>query len=262
MNTRMPAVAGLFYSDDPGQLAAEVDSYLTDDKDTHLEQQPRALIVPHAGYAFSGAIAARAFALLAPWRAQITRVVVLGVAHRVYIRGLALPSASRFMTHLGDIPVDTEEVRRLSQDYGININDGVHAPEHSLEVQLPFLQRSLDHFRLVPIVAGDCDPAEIQPILQRYWHQADTLLVISTDLSHYLSDPEARTLDRQTADAVLQLIPEQIGESQACGRIPLKALLSVAREQGARICELAVGNSGDITGDRHRVVGYGAWVVS
>jgi len=261
MTTRMPAVAGFFYTDNPGSLATEVDSYLSGCTQTRLERSPRALIVPHAGYLFSGAIAASAYAPLAPWRRQITRVVLLGPAHRVYIQGLALPSVSGFRTPLGEVLLDTGNMRLISEKFGIEINDQAHAAEHSLEVQLPFLQRSLDHFRLVPIVAGDCDPAEIQAIIRHYWGEADTLLIISTDLSHFLSDADAREMDQRTADAVMDLAPEKIGELQACGRIPLKALLAVAREYGAQIRQLAMGNSGDVSGDRHQVVGYGAWVV-
>lgn len=258
--TRPAAVAGQFYTDDSADLAALVDDFLQCEERV-CQSQPAALIAPHAGYIYSGALAGKAFAELRPWHDHIDRVVLLGPAHHVLLRGMAVPRAGYFHTPLGDITLDTREIQALAELPDVVYDDEAHAHEHSLEVQLPFLQRALDTFHLVPIAIGRLNAQEVLPILQRYWGKARTVIVISTDLSHYLDYERAQSLDALTAEAIAAQEPERIGESQACGRVALQALLTLARQHHAHIHQLALANSGDTAGPKDRVVGYGAWVV-
>ena len=258
--TRPAAVAGQFYSDDASDLADVVDSFLQDHQPV-CQSQPAALIAPHAGYIYSGAVAGKAFAELEPWQNHIDRVVLIGPAHHVRLRGMAVPRAGYFHTPLGDVTLDTREIQALSELPDVTYNDEAHAHEHSLEVQLPFLQRVLDDFHLVPVAVGQLNAQEVLPVLQRYWGKARTVIVISTDLSHYLDHDSAETLDALTAEAVADQEPERIGEAQACGREALQALLTLTRQHHAHVHQLALVNSGDTAGPRDRVVGYGAWAV-
>lgn len=262
MHTIRPAaVAGQFYPAEADLLQHQLDDMLAQPP-LALDEPPRAIIVPHAGYPFSGEVAGAAYASLKPFHDQYDRVVLLGPAHRTYVRGLAVPRAGFFSTPLGDIPIDEVEVKALSGQPEVVFSDEAHAEEHSLEVQLPFLQRVLDKFRLIPVAVGDTDPETVQPIIRRYWDKARTLIVLSTDLSHYLDYDSAVRLDELTGEAIEHMEPERIGEAQACGRVPLRALLKLARQHHARVSTVAMANSGDTAGPRDRVVGYGAWLVS
>ncbi len=256
---RRPAVAGLFYPDDPAELAAAVQTLLATAPNREAPL-PKAVIAPHAGYVYSGPVAASAYAPLAQGRGLIRRVVLLGPSHRVPFRGLAAPSAAWFETPLGRIPVDREAIADLLDLPQVQVLDAAHAQEHSLEVHLPFLQTALGGFRLVPLVAGDATPQEVGEVLERLWDGPETLIVVSSDLSHYLDYETARRIDAVTARAIEALEPEAIGYEQACGRTPINGLLWVARRKGLQAHTVDLRNSGDTAGPRDQVVGYGAWL--
>lgn len=255
MDVRFPAVAGAFYAAAAPQLMREVDSLLRQAKPLPEPTPPKAIIVPHAGYVYSGPVAGTAYAGLRPWSGVYRRAVVLGPSHRMAIRGLALPSSSAFATPLGSVPIDRDGVERLVTLPQVTIDDGAHAFEHSLEVQLPFLQRVLDVFSLLPLTVGEATPEEVAEVLERVWGGPETLIVISSDLSHYLSYEEARRIDRRTVDEVLALAAP-LRHHEACGATPINGLLLAARRHGLTPHLLDLRNSGDTAGDRARVVGY------
>ncbi|HEB66658.1 MAG TPA: AmmeMemoRadiSam system protein B [Gammaproteobacteria bacterium] len=262
---RQPAVAGMFYPADPDELKQVVDGYLQEAlaRQENLTEVPKAIIAPHAGYVYSGPVAASAYARLIPARDQIRRVVLLGPSHRVPFRGLATTSATHFQTPLGVIPVDRETLERLERAFPQVVRlDEAHAMEHSLEVHLPFLQEVLDSFVLVPLVVGDATPQEVSEVLESLWGDPHTLFVISSDLSHYHDYETARRMDTATSRAIEHLQPEAIGYDQACGRIPVSGLLDLARRHGLHAHTIDLRNSGDTAGPRDQVVGYGAYVVS
>jgi len=260
MNTvRPPAVAGTFYPAAPPELAREIRTMLAGcERDASDQAVPKALIVPHAGYVYSGAVAATAYARIAPARATITRVVLLGPVHRVPVRGLALPGASALATPLGEVAIDTDAVERLAGLAQVTVNPAAHALEHSLEVHLPFLQSVLERFALIPLAVGDATPQEVAQVLDVVWGGAETLIVVSSDLSHFLGYGEARAADRATAEAILDLRSD-ITHEQACGGTPVNGLTYAARRRGLTPQLLDLRNSGDTAGDRRRVVGYGAF---
>jgi hypothetical protein len=258
MHTRPAAVAGSFYDADPTALRASVAQHLRA-AGAARGPAPKALIVPHAGYVYSGPVAAHAYAELVPLRGHVRRVVLLGPAHRVALRGLALPEAEAFETPLGVIPVDTRAFALLADLPQIVRSDVPHALEHSLEVQLPFLQAVLGEFTLVPLVVGEASAEEVAEVLERLWSGDETLLVISSDLSHYLDYETARRLDAETCRAIEQLRPDALERDSACGRVPVRGLLVAARRFGLAPRTLDLRSSGDTAGDRRSVVGYGAW---
>ena len=257
-NVRNPAVAGLFYPDDPRELHTLVANYLA--AVTADGVVPKAIIAPHAGYIYSGPIAAAAYARIVPARGRITRVVLLGPAHRVGFHGLALSGADYFQTPLGRITVDQEAVKKISRLSQVHIMEVAHAQEHSLEVHLPFLQEVLEEFSLVPLVVGDAEPAEVAEVLDLLWGGPETLIVISSDLSHFHDYKTAQKLDRATSEAIEQLRLEDIQYDHACGRNPVNGLLHVARKLGLKAKTVDLRNSGDTAGSHDRVVGYGAYV--
>jgi AmmeMemoRadiSam system protein B len=259
---RPPAVAGTFYPDDPDELAAVVDGYLAR---AMIEPRtagplPRAIIAPHAGYIYSGPVAASAYAHLAAARHQITRVILIGPAHYVPVRGLAVSSAAAFATPLGEVPVDLATVGRLRALPQILLFDGAHRREHCLEVQLPFLQRLLQRFAIVPLLAGDASYEEVREVIDLLWDGPETLILISSDLSHYHDCATARRLDAATAKAIEALEPEDVGEERACGRIPIGGLLKVARAKGLDVVTADLRNSADTSGVGGEVVGYGSFL--
>ncbi|WP_028995560.1 AmmeMemoRadiSam system protein B [Azonexus hydrophilus] len=257
MTIRAPAVAGMFYPADPGQLQATVDQLLAVAQTTPL-QQPKALIVPHAGYVYSGPTAALAYATLAPWRTTIRRVILLGPTHRVAVRGLALPDCEAFATPLGKVRLDTAARALIAQLPQVGVSAAAHAQEHSLEVHLPFLQRALDDFTLLPLAVGNATPEAVAEVLERLWGGAETLIVISSDLSHFLTYAAAQQVDRATCSHILNLATD-IRPEQACGAFPVNGLLLAAQRHGLRPSLLDLCNSGDTAGDRQRVVGYAAF---
>ncbi len=257
---RPPAVAGMFYPADPEQLRATVEAFL-EGHHTACHQPPKAVIVPHAGYVYSGPVAASAYACLRPARGRIRRVVLLGPAHRVAFSGLAVPGVDYFQTPLGLVPLDKEALEAVSALPQVRRLDEAHAFEHSLEVQLPFLQEVLgEDFGIVPLVVGDASPQEVAEVLEALWDGPETLIVVSSDLSHYYDYDTARKLDTITSRAIEALDPGAIHFEQACGRTPVAGLLLAARRHGLRAETVDLRNSGDTAGDKSRVVGYGAYV--
>lgn len=258
--SRPAAVAGMFYPAAAGALRAEIARWLTDASAGAGEPDqaaPKLLVVPHAGYAYSGPVAAHAYALLEPWRERIARVVLLGPAHRVAVRGLAAPTVATFETPLGMVALDRAAIDALADLPQVTSSDVAHAQEHSLEVQLPFLQQVLGRFAVVPLAVGQASASEVAEVLDRLWGGDETVVVISTDLSHYLPHAQARAADAATVDRILALDPS-IDHDQACGATPLNGALRVAQARGLTPRLLDLRNSGDTAGDRSRVVGYGA----
>ena len=258
LRTRSPAVAGMFYPGDPAALRHTVGDYLN--AAAIDEPAPKALIAPHAGYIYSGAIAASAYARLRAVRGQIRRVVLLGPAHRVPFHGTALSSARAFETPLGTVAVDQDSLAAIADLPQLQTLDEAHRLEHSLEVQLPFLQEALEDFTLVPLLVGEASPESVAEILERLWGGPETLIVVSSDLSHYHDYDTARQRDRDTSTAIEALQDTAIGYDDACGRNPINGLLYVARRRGLRARTVDLRNSGDTAGPRDQVVGYGAYV--
>ncbi|MFQ5784186.1 MAG: AmmeMemoRadiSam system protein B [Alphaproteobacteria bacterium] len=272
-SVRPPAVAGLFYPAEARDLDRTVRDYLAAAGSSgpapkaliapHAGSSgpaPKALIAPHAGYVYSGAVAASVYARLREVRAEIDRVVLLGPAHRHAFRGLALCDADSFATPLGTVPVDREAAARIATLPQIVRLDAAHRDEHSLEVHLPFLQRALDDFAIVPLVVGDATPEQVAEVIECLWGGRETLIVVSSDLSHYLDYDSARRLDAMTSRAIEALRPEDLAPQQACGRLPIQGLLRVARTRGLSATTVDLRNSGDTAGPRDEVVGYGAWL--
>ena len=260
-SVRPAAVAGMFYPGNAGQLDEELRELF--DGVENLEPKlayPKALIVPHAGYMYSGPIAARAYDELAAARGLIRRVVLLGPAHYVAGRGLALPQADVFETPLGRIAIDAEAVRSLADLPHVVSSAPAHAQEHSLEVQLPFLQRMLGTFTLVPLAVGAATREEVAQVLARLWGGAETLIVISTDMSHYHEYREAKRIDGATLLRIAAFATD-INHDEACGATPLNGLLVLAKEKGLNIRLLGACNSGDTAGGKARVVGYSSFAL-
>ena len=262
MAVRPPAVAGQFYPSAPRSLAAAVEAYVEAARPPAAGPAPKAIIAPHAGYVYSGPIAGSVYARIQSLQGQVRQVVLLGPAHRVPVRGLALPAVEAFETPLGRVPVDSDAAGQLAELGCVEVSDEAHALEHSLEVQLPFLQQVLTDFALVPLVVGRACPEEVAAVLERLWGGSETLIVISSDLSHYLDYETARRLDRATSRAIEELRPEAIAHDQACGQIPICGLLLQARQRGLAAVTVDLRSSGDTAGRRDQVVGYGAYVFS
>ncbi len=255
---RLPAVAGLFYPDDPYELRAVVQRFL-DDAPAGTGR-PKAIIVPHAGYVYSGAIAAAAFRSLVGVTPRYERVVLAGPSHRVAVPGIALPDVAAFETPLGEIPLDRAMLQRLAQLPEVLFSNAPHRLEHSLEVQLPFLQMTLGEFTLVPLAVGDASREAVRRVLNECWGGDETLIVASTDLSHYRDYLGAREVDEATVAAILER-RDDLNDEQACGCRVLNGLMQVATQRGLGVQALEIGNSGDTSGDLTRVVGYGSFAL-
>jgi AmmeMemoRadiSam system protein B/AmmeMemoRadiSam system protein A len=251
---RPAAVAGTFYPGDAARLRSHI-RQLLDGVEARAGDAPKALVAPHAGYVYSGPVAATAYAQIEALRGRVQRVVLLGPCHRVAVRGLALPGVERFETPLGSIPVDADAVRSLRALPQIVESVAAHAQEHSLEVHLPFLQEALGDFTLVPLAVGDASPQEVAEVLDHLWGGDETLIVVSSDLSHYLPYQTAQRADGETVRDMLALDP-RIDHQHACGATPVNGLLLVARRRRLAPRLLDLRNSGDTAGDRNRVVGY------
>jgi MEMO1 family protein len=256
---RQPAVAGAFYPANPKQLHHMLEHYLNDIKTE--DKVPKAIIVPHAGYIYSGPIAATAYARLKKARDIITQVVLMGPSHRVGFAGLAVSNADFFSTPFGEIPINTQAVQQISVYPFVQYLDQAHEYEHSLEVHLPFLQEVLGNFSLVPIVAGDAPVQQVSQVLEELWGGPETLIVISSDLSHYHDYKTAQELDQNTSNIIENLQYEELDFESACGRVPVSGLLALARKKLLRVKTVDLRNSGDTAGDKDRVVGYGAYVI-
>jgi len=265
---RQPAAAGIFYPSDPGQLAGAVDRLLAEANEPPSgEPMPEGLIVPHAGYVYSGPVAATAYARLRPFAASVSRVAILGPAHFFPLLGAAVPGVDSWRTPLGDVPIDGA-LRDAAVKAGAVIDDGPHEPEHSLEVQVPFLQRLLaDRFSMLPVAVGVTSPGQVADLLAEFLSAfpatpdgaPGVLTLISTDLSHYHDHETARRIDRRTADAIFARDPEAIGGEDACGLFALRGVLEHARRRELDVRLLDMRTSGDTSGNRRRVVGYGAF---
>ena len=259
-NVRPAAVAGTFYPGMPAMLGAAVRSYLAEARSSPETEAPlpKAIIVPHAGYVYSVPVAALAYRRITAGRGRIRRVVLLGPVHRVPIRGLALPAADAFATPLGTVAVDTDAAARALELSQVQTSEAAHALEHSLEVQLPFLQTVLDDFRIVPFAVGDATAEEVAAVIDCLWGGPETLIVVSSDLSHYHPYAAARQLDRGTAAAILAL-DSSLDHEQACGATPINGFALCARRRSLFPELIDLRNSGDTAGDKSRVVGYAAF---
>lgn len=257
---RQSAVAGTFYPARPDDLRRMVHEFIdTAVSLPPLPALPKAIIAPHAGYIYSGPIAGAAYAALRPLAGTIERVVLLGPAHTMPVRGLAAPDADLFATPLGDVPLDRAALDKILALPQVQVLAAAHAREHGLEVHLPFLQMVLGAFKLVPLVVGDVTPEEVTAVLDQLWGGPETLIVISSDLSHYHDYAAAQALDAAAAQAIEQLNPAGLGRESACGRLPIQGLLLAARRRDLTAHRLDLRNSGDTAGRKDRVVGYGAW---
>ncbi|MCC6226982.1 MAG: AmmeMemoRadiSam system protein B [Microthrixaceae bacterium] len=261
LRVRQPAVAGAFYPAGREALVGSLRECFAAAMPEGDIPTPKALVVPHAGFIYSGPVAASAYLHLVPGAASIRRVVVLGPSHRVSLRGMAVPSADAFATPLGIVPIDVRGREAVLDLPGVQLNDEAHALEHSIEVQLPFLQFVLGSFELLPLAVGRCSTVEVVEVLDALWDDPDTLVVVSTDLSHYLSYEDANQADSATTAKIVSAAFEDVRDTDACGASALRGLLAAARIRGRTVEQLDVRNSGDTAGDRNRVVGYGAFAV-
>ena len=259
MKSRPAAVAGMFYPADRAALEHAVRGMLA--AAPAGDDGAKAIIAPHAGYVYSGPTAAHAYRLLENRRERIRRVVLIGPAHRVYLQGMALPSVEAFTTPLGDVAIDTDAAQQALELPGVQVSDEAHAAEHSLEVHLPFLQTVLDDFKLVPIVVGVCEANEVETVLEALWGGDETLIVASSDLSHFHPYAEAQEIDANTT-ARIEARETALRGEEACGAYALNGLLLAATAKGLKVRTLDVCNSGDTAGDRFRVVGYGAYALN
>ena len=259
---RPPAVAGLFYPDDPDMLRDIIGTYISA-VPTHAKPDrvptPKAVIVPHAGYVYSGQAAAQALSRFAPDSALITRIVLMGPCHGVAVQGLAAPKADAFATPLGTIPIDRSAINTVASMSFVTIDDAPHAEEHSLEVQLPLLQTVFGDFTLVPFAVGSATNDQVAAVLETLWGGPETRIVISSDLSHFLTQEQATSLDEQTAQSIELLDWQSLSYDHACGRIPISGLLTAAGRHNLSAERIALLTSADTAGSPDRVVGYGAW---
>ena len=258
---RPPAVAGMFYPASPAALARHVDALLAGAVVAPEATPPLALVVPHAGTIYSGPIAASAYARLRPHASSIKRVVAFGPVHRVPVHGAAVPAADAWATPLGEVPIDAAlRIRAVAR--GATVDDRPHAPEHALEVQLPFLQRVLgEGFTFLPVAVSEISARATADLIGEFLGEKGTLVLVSSDLSHYHDLETARRLDRTTADAILAREPENLSGEDACGYYPLRGLLDLARRKSLPVKLLDLRTSGDTAGDPASVVGYGAFEV-
>lgn len=259
-SVRPPAVAGTLYPADPLILARDVDDLLSGARQPESDEAPKALVVPHAGYVYSGPVAASAYRALARWArttGDAPRIVLLGPAHRARAVGLVLPAADFLTTPLGSVQVDSRAVADLTLLPQVSVSALVHEREHSLEVHLPFLQRLLPRFSVVPLAVGDATPTEVAEVLDLIWGGDETRIIVSSDLSRDLPYATARRVDLETADAIERA--DRIVPEQACGARAVNGLAAVARRRGLSINRLDLRSSGDTAGWRHEVVGYGAF---
>jgi AmmeMemoRadiSam system protein B len=254
---RQPAVAGLFYPRDAYQLRVMVRDLLQNANPS--EPLPKAIIAPHAGYAYSGPVAASAYTLLRPGRDIIRRVILIGPSHRIGFHGIAVSRADIYATPLGNVPIDRGAIEKILDLPFVRSFGEAHLLEHSLEVHLPFLQMVLDRFELIPLVVGSTAPSKVSTVLEQLWDDTETLTVISSDLSHYHDYMTAKRMDQATSVAIEKLRPEDIGHESACGRTAINGLLHFARQAGLTARMLDLRNSGDTAGSKDRVVGYGSY---
>lgn len=255
-----PNVAGKFYPNNPDILRQTVSEMLNDaiHKGKDKLAIPKAIIAPHAGYIYSGPVAASAYACLINAKKKINKVVVLALSHQYPVNGIVTTNASSYLTSLGSVPIDQETTATLSFPY-VSVSNETFNFEHSLEVQLPFLQSTLDKFSLVPLLTGHVDPRQVEQVLEKLWDGPETLIIISSDLCHYLPYRSAQNQDKKTAAAILALDAEGFTAEDACGSIGIKGLLRVAANKKMQVSQIDLRNSGDTAGPKDSVVGYGAF---
>ncbi len=258
---RPAAVAGSFYPEDPVLLRAVVEDFLLEAPQAPDADWPKAVIAPHAGYIYSGPVAAHAYARLRPAAERVGRVVVIGPSHYAAFAGLAAPVAEAFETPLGRVPVDGAAIAAIAELPQVTLADGPHLREHALEVQLPFLQAVLGDFAVVPLAVGEASPAQVAEVLARLWGGAETVIVVSSDLSHYHADAEARRRDAATAARIEAYQADRLGPEDACGYRAVAGLLVEAEARGLGIERLDLRNSGQTGSHMREVVGYGAWAL-
>jgi AmmeMemoRadiSam system protein B len=256
-SARPPAVAGSFYPADARELAELVGGLLAEARPPALPAAPKVLIAPHAGYVYSGPVAATAFACWAGHRAAVRTVVLLGPAHYAHLEGMALPAHDAYATPLGEVPLDRAACGRLRSLPAVSRSEHAHAREHSLEVELPFLQAVLGEFALVPLLVGRAAPDDVAEALEALWGGDETRIVVSTDLSHYLPYDDARAADDSAARAIDTLT--RLDPESACGAHAVNGLLALARRMRLEPRLLDLRNSGDTAGDKRSVVGYSAF---
>lgn len=256
---RLPAFAGTYYPENRQQLHQMLDQYLNDAEAG--AKVPKAIIAPHAGYVYSGAVAASAYIRLTKAHDLITRVVIIGPSHRFAFKGLAVSKARYFVTPFGSISVDQNAVATIAKLPFVDYLEQAHSEEHSLEVHLPFLQEMLDDFTIVPIVAGEATAEQVSQVIDTLWGGPETLIVISSDLSHYHDYATAKQLDQATSQVIEHLQYECLYNDAACGKVPVSGLLKLARDKALSIKTIDLRNSGDTVGDKSKVVGYGAYVI-
>ncbi len=258
MSIRNTAVAGTFYPTNPNELQADLEALF---RHTHAEKEhPKAIVVPHAGYIYSGPVAATAYARFYKTNTSINRIVLMGPAHRVAFQGIVASSADYFATPLGAIPVSYTSLNFILKEGKVKYFDLAHEQEHCLEVQLPFLQKIFEqYFEIIPLLVGDAEPTHVADVLRALWGGAETLIVISSDLSHYHDYETAKKIDQRTSESIEHLHGDQLNVDSACGRLPIQGLLQVAKEFGMHCKNLDLRSSGDTAGPQDRVVGYGAF---
>jgi len=253
MKVRHAAVAGSFYPDDPDALNRNVDAMLFEVDESVHTKSPKALIAPHAGYIYSGPTAAAAYSLLEP--DKVKRVVLLGPTHRVLLSGLAVPDVDAFETPLGKVSLDKDAIRQIIDLDQVHVDNDSHAYEHSLEVHLPFLQRRLNNFKLIPLAVGQARPEHISEVLDLLWGGEETVIIISSDLSHFHSYESARKMDLETVETIINRT-QNISHEQACGATPINGLLAAMVKHPLTPKLIDFRNSGDTAGPRDQVVGY------
>jgi len=260
-SVRTAAVAGRSYPERADILRRGVERFLREAAMRCVSHHPKALIVPHAGFQYSGSIAASGYAEMSPVRETIRRVVLLGPSHHVAFSGLALPSAEAFATPLGNVFVDPAGVEAVQGLPQVVVSDEPHSVEHSLEVQLPFLQCVLDSFSLVPFCVGTATGEDVAEVLTELWGGPETLIVVSSDLSHYHDYDTAKKLDQQTSAMIEGCQLRDLSAGRACGYVGIRGLLKMAQKYGLTVRTVDLRNSGDASGTRYQVVGYGAYVI-
>jgi hypothetical protein len=253
-----PNVAGKFYPADPDLLRQDILKMLSIASSKAELQTPKAIIAPHAGYIYSGPIAASAYACLPKAKKQIRHVVLLAPSHQCPVDGIATTSAEFYLTPLGQIPIDQKALTNADLPY-LQVIEAAFALEHAIEVHLPFLQLTLENFSLIPLLVGLATNAQVEKILEKFWGGSETLIVISSDLSHYYPYDVAQVLDKKTADAIIKLEPKGVSSEQACGAAAIKGLLAVAAKKKMHATQIDLRNSGDTSGLKDQVVGYGAF---
>lgn len=263
ISIRPTAVAGSFYPKQASELNIMLEKFLSQYavNDSVNIATPKAIIAPHAGYIYSGQTAASVYSNLEQVKDKIRRVVLLGPTHRVSVKGIALPSNTHFASPLGNVSIDTQSLKKISAHSFVNYIDEAHTQEHSLEVHIPFLQKVINNFVLLPILVGNATPEQVATILKELWGNDETLIVISSDLSHFLNYETASKTDRNTTELIEKFDYEHIGSKQACGCMPMRGLLKLAQEKNMTIQTVDLRNSGDTAGTKDRVVGYGAYAL-